>query len=105
MFYPNGIKILPVNIGEILTPAGLAYWAQDDGYKQGAGFRFATECFTLEEVELLVAVMKTVFDLDCSVQKAVHTNQFRIYVRSNSMDRFRSLVAPYFIPSMLYKLN
>lgn len=33
IFYPLGKKIVPLNIGEILTPAGLAVWAMDDGTK------------------------------------------------------------------------
>jgi hypothetical protein len=30
LFYKDG-KIVPLNIGDLLTPSGLAYWAQDDG--------------------------------------------------------------------------
>ena len=29
LFYPEGKKILPLNIGELLTPAGLAYFIMD----------------------------------------------------------------------------
>jgi LAGLIDADG DNA endonuclease family len=31
LFSPNGIKVIPLNIGELLTPIGLAYWILDDG--------------------------------------------------------------------------
>ena len=31
LFYPEGKKILPLNIGELLTPAGLAYFVLVDG--------------------------------------------------------------------------
>ena len=47
------IKIVPLNIGEILTPIGLAHWIMDDGYKHGNGLILATESFSLKEVELL----------------------------------------------------
>src|SRR4051812_26420292 len=49
LFYPNGVKVVPENIGELLTDRGLAIWAQDDGYKDRNAFRFATESFTLAE--------------------------------------------------------
>lgn len=31
LFYPDGKKIVPLNIGSLLTPLGLAYWISDDG--------------------------------------------------------------------------
>jgi hypothetical protein len=31
IFYPEGKKIVPGNIGNLLTPSGLAYWIADDG--------------------------------------------------------------------------
>jgi hypothetical protein len=31
LFYPLGKKIVPANIGDLLTPLGLAYWLCDDG--------------------------------------------------------------------------
>jgi len=33
LFYVNRVKIIPLNIGGLLTSAGLAYWAMDDGCK------------------------------------------------------------------------
>jgi LAGLIDADG DNA endonuclease family len=44
MFYDeNGIKIVPANIGDLLTPIGLAYWSMDDYkfiFNYGVYFRF-----------------------------------------------------------------
>jgi len=31
LFYHGGEKVVPLNIGELLTPLGLAYWICDDG--------------------------------------------------------------------------
>ena len=31
LFYPEGTKIVPLNIGELLTPLVLAFWVFDDG--------------------------------------------------------------------------
>jgi len=38
LFYPNGIKLIPSNILDLLTPVGLAFLAQDDGSKCSNGF-------------------------------------------------------------------
>ena len=38
LFYFEGKKAVPLNIGELLTSVGLAYWIQDDGtYSQKNG--------------------------------------------------------------------
>jgi hypothetical protein len=104
LFYVDGVKIIPLNIEELLTPVGLAYWAMDDGCKLGNGFKFSTNSYTFEEVQLLVNVLKNNFDLDCSIHN-FGKDQFTIFIKQNSMDKFRSLVTPYFHTSMLYKLD
>lgn len=64
LFYVNGVKKIPLNIGELLTPVGLAYWAMDDGCIKSSGFIFCTDSYTLSEVELLIKVFKENFDLN-----------------------------------------
>ena len=36
--YVNSIKRIPLNIGDLLTPVGLAYWTMDDGSKNKTVF-------------------------------------------------------------------
>jgi hypothetical protein len=104
LFYINGVKKIPLNIGELLTPVGLAYWAMDDGGKKENAFYLNTDSFSLTEVELLIKVLKENFDLNCTYH-VKRKDQHRIYIRTDSMDKFRILVTPYFIPSMMYKLT
>jgi hypothetical protein len=59
LFYVNGVKRIPLNIGELLTPVSLAYWAMEDGCKKNSGFKFCTHSYTFEEVQLLVNVLKS----------------------------------------------
>jgi len=43
LFYNQaGVKIIPANIGEVLTSVGLAYWFADEGYfhMSSGGFTF-----------------------------------------------------------------
>ena len=48
LFYDlNGKKVIPVNLQELLTPKGLAFWFMDDGYKSKKGLYFSTESFSL----------------------------------------------------------
>ena len=102
LFYVDKVKKIPMNIGELLTPVGLAYWAMDDGGKKNKGFILGTDSYTLSEVELLIKVLKQNFDLDSSIHRS--KDNYRIYIKHNSMENFRILVTPYFHESMMYKL-
>ena len=106
LFYVNDTKIIPANLGELLTARGIAYWAMDDGSKSGSGFILNTQSFTKDENLFLIKILKENFDLDCVLHlHSTLTNQYRIYIKANSMHRFRELVSPYFHTSMLYKLD
>jgi hypothetical protein len=54
LFYVNGVKIVPLNIGDLLTPRALAYWFMYDGYRDLSGFVLCPDSFTLAEVLLLM---------------------------------------------------
>jgi LAGLIDADG DNA endonuclease family/Cytochrome C oxidase subunit II, transmembrane domain len=104
LFYENKVKRIPLNIGDLLTNVGLAYWAMDDGVKHGPGFSLCTDSYTFSEVQLLIKVLKDNFDLNCSIHNR-GKDQFRIYIKSDSINKFRSLVTPHFHKSMMYKLT
>jgi LAGLIDADG DNA endonuclease family len=93
----EGIKVIPLNIGELLTPRGLAYWIQDDGGKSYNNLYLFTNSYTKEEVELLIKTLKTNFDIDSSIQ-IVRTNQYKIYIKTSSMEKLKTLVYPYILP-------
>ena len=105
MFYVNGKKVVPINIGEYLTPLALAIWIQDDGSRRGNGLKLCTNCFTINECEILVKALKDNFNLNCTIQKTGIENQFIIYIKVESMDTLRDIVKPFIVPSMKYKLN
>ena len=85
LFYPNGIKkkVVPLNIGALLTPLGLAYWICDDGNNDRGAVRLCTNCFTHDEVKLLVSVLTDKINLRCSINKA--GNGFIIRISQKSL--------------------
>ena len=104
LFYDaSGVKFIPLNLEEMLTPIGLAFWAMDDGYKSGNGFYFCTESYTLEDNKKLCQILKNKFNLDCGVHK--HSNGYRLYVFSSSRDELLKLVKPYLIKHFYYKFD
>lgn len=105
LFYQDKIKIIPKNIGELLTPVGLAYWIMGDGiYINGRGVVLCTDSYIKEDVELLVEVLSKQFGLSCTLHQR-KANQFRIYILKGSVDNLSKIVLPFLIPSMKYKIG
>ena len=105
MFYKNKNKVVPLNIYEFLTPLALAVWIMDDGGFTNYGIRIASNSFTLLEVELLNEVIKSKFHLETTIQKIGIQNQYSIYIHKKSINHLKTIVGPFIVPSMLYKLG
>nr|YP_010710782.1 hypothetical protein P2Z26_mgp34 [Gonatophragmium mori]WCZ71146.1 hypothetical protein [Gonatophragmium mori] len=104
LFYENKIKKVPNNIYQLLTPIGLAFWIMDDGSRQGSGLHISVYAFSNQDVDKLMFTLQDKFGLKCSIHYN-RDNKPRIYIFKESMDTLISLVKPYFIEEMLYKLG
>lgn len=101
-FYINGVKIVPEELINKLSPLGLAIWFMDDGSSDLNGYKFSVDCFIEEDIIKLVNMLKTNFNIDCTY----NINQNRvIHVKLNSTKKFKSLVEPYICDCMKYKLK
>lgn len=90
----------------LFTPCALSFLIQDDGSRTPFGLVICTDCFSLEQVKLLVQVLTIKFNLSCTIRKTRKLNpQYRIYIRSQSMPMLRSLTMDWIDPSMLYKIT
>ncbi len=105
LFYPEGVKSIPKNIGDLLTPLGLAYWICDDGgfCKTSRRVTLNTQSFTLEEVNLLVKTLIDKWSLKCAVYK--DKNGFVIKISSKSLVVLQSLLKDIMPPMMKYKIG
>jgi len=103
-FYPQGTKIIPDNIYALLTPVALAHWIEGDGYARPHGLILCTDSYSIENVVRLMNVLIIKFRVKCTIR--VHRkDQYRIYIREESMPLIRHIVKPHFSPSMLYKFK
>ncbi len=100
LWYVNGVKAVPANIYDLLTPVSLAYWHMDDGGWNKGGINLNTNNFTKAEVTLLAEVLSSKFDLKCSVQ-----SRNRLYIWTGSTAKFCDLIRPYVHPAMAYKIT
>ena len=103
-FYVNKVKVVPKDIYNLLTPEALAHFILGDGTNDhGFGLILCTDSFTLQDVIKLMNVLIIKYRLECTLRK--QNNNYRIYIRKNSMLLLKSIVKPYFCKSMLYKLG
>lgn len=105
LFYVNGVKIVPLNIGDLLTVHSLAYWLCDDGTfcKSRHKVRLCTESFTLAEVNLLIQTLNTKWDLKCT--KVARGNGYRIVIPTKSLPVMQSLLKDIMPSPMLHKIG
>jgi hypothetical protein len=78
---------------------------QDGSYQKGQGVYIATNSFTFEECKNLALILSNKFGLRTSVIKCGKVNQWRISIWKESMPLLTTIVGPYFIPEMIYKLK
>ena len=106
-FYVGKEKRIPKLIGKMLTPLSLAIWFMDDGSIKSSKHKsvlFHTLGYEKKELEQLQFVLLEKFNLKTSLHKQKQ-KYWRIYIKSESMGAFKSLVGPYIITSMKYKLG
>ncbi len=104
-WYVNGVKQVPQNIAEYLTPLALAIWIMDDGARIRYGLKLCTNSFRFADCTRLTEVLHNLYKIKSSVQSAGVENQYCIHIWSESMPVVRKLVSPYMVSCMLYKLG
>jgi len=108
LWYVDGVKKVPSNIGEFLDPLALAIWIMDDGSKVGKGLKLSTNAFNYSDCLLLVKVLHDNFNLKATIQSAGARElkpQYHIYIWKESMPLLCDIVEHYVHSSMKYKLG
>lgn len=105
LFYnERGIKIVPKNIEKLLDPLSLAVWIMDDGYlsKMGA-YDISTYSFKEDEIHILQKALMDRFQI---VGKYFRDRDkgFRIHFRKSETTRISSIISPFVVDCMKYKL-
>ncbi len=103
MFYPNGLKIVPVNLIEYLNARVLAFWIMDDGSWTGSGILLHCNSFSYSDTVTLANMLNTKFGLTTSVR--AKGNGHIIYIHAASIPKVRELTMKYIHSSFQYKLG
>ena len=85
----------------------LAFCLMGDGYwdNDSNTIYICTECFKLEEIHILLNILRNKFGLIASLKKRNNGFRIRFSSRGNNIKHLRSLVQSHFHSSMLYKLG
>lgn len=107
LFLKSKKVILKDLIKNHLTAVGLAYWFMDDGGKldynpnsKNKGLVLNTQSFTNEEVKEMSEQLNEKFNLNTELR----ANKGKKVIVIKNYDGFISLVDPYLVPEMRYKL-
>ena len=104
LFYPNGKKLIPWNIFELLTPIALAHMIMGDGSVKSHGLIICTDSYTIQDVVRLMNVLIIKYRLELKF-RLNSQSQPRILIRQRSMPLLRAIVLPHMCQSMIYKLG
>lgn len=74
-----------------------------DGAIRNKGLTLCTDSFSFEGVVVLMNILKLKFDLNTSI--LLEKGKPRIYISLTELNKVRSALEPYIVPSMKYKLN
>jgi len=75
-----------------------------DGSIASYGIKIGTDSFSVKECVLLINVLIIKYNINCTILMN-NNNKPRIYIKAESKNRLISLIKPYLVPSMYYKLG
>src|SRR3989344_2552932 len=106
-FYPNGVKQIPLDLTKILTePISLAIWYMDDGYyseKDKSSYIYLGRVREEEAVFAQKAIEKN-FKIRANIYDKKKKG-FALFFGVVETKKLHSLLDPYTLPSMQYKLS
>ena len=103
IFYQKHIKIVPLDLYNLLTYEALAHWIMCDGTRSHGSIILQTQSFTIKEVVFIINILMYKFNLNCNIH--MQRNQPTIYISSKSVQNLLPNILPYFCPTMLYKFS
>lgn len=106
-FYSKeGRKRIPDIIRKLLTPRSIAIWFMDDGSWKSDHHRtyiIHADGYTKNDLERMQDVLEKKFDIETSLHRQYQN--WRLYIKTKSAEKFKKLIEPYVIQSMKYKLG
>jgi hypothetical protein len=104
IFYNNKVKIVPRNLGKLLTARGLAFFIMDDGGKSVYNQTILhTRAYSLDDVKFIQSVLFENFELKTRLEEK-KKDQWVIFIPVRQKNLLKDIVGPFIHESMLYKI-
>lgn len=103
MLYSTGRKEITLEFLDNFTIRSLAYLYMDDGYTDQKTAYICTDNFSQQSKKILVQYIKEHFNLHFTIVN--HGKYYRLRLSQYDFSRFCTLINPYIIDSLKYKLN
>ena len=100
-FYRECQKIVPEDVGKMLTPISVAVWFMDDGSKSRGAVYFNTQQFSIEDQFRLIKALKR-FYIVANLNRDGQYYRLRVLKRCNQ--RLVELISSHILPEFAYKL-
>jgi len=97
LFYVDNVKVIPVNISELITPLAFTVWYLDDGctdwgYRKGIRSsnkmtptcKICTECFTEKDQDMLVKSLEQNLGIYAETCTSTYKNRTRIHLKGKT---------------------
>ena len=82
-----------------LSGLGLAVWFMDDGYHEDSGYLLCTQCFSDDDLKIIVNYFKDIWNIDVKIRSSKE-----IYIPAKFRLKFKKIVEPYIHDDCKYKL-
>lgn len=82
-----------------LNALGLAVWFMDDGYHEDSGYVLCTECFSNDDLNIIVDYFKDKWNIDVTIRGSKE-----IYIPARFRQQFKNIIKPYIHQNCEYKL-
>jgi hypothetical protein len=115
LLYSRGTKQVYFNLLKFLSLEGIALWIMDDGYMDYAkssctrNLRICTDSFDEESIKAIIRYFQEIHNIEVKIyyyqNKKGADKKPRISFNAVNSQKLISLIYPYFIDSMLYKID
>ena len=105
LFYRERKKIIPERVDQLLTETAFAVWFMCDGSvksKESRGRILNTQSFIRSDIERLIFILKSKFDLQTSIR--TQKDGLQIYISGKSAEMLNAILKDKILPSFYYKL-
>jgi hypothetical protein len=89
-------------IADFLTPLAAAVWFMDDGSADRTGVTLQTHSFDMGEVHCLQSALSERFNIVATVR--LNKRLPILYIGKRELPKFASVIAPYVLTDLEYKL-